>query len=278
MNRRLFLKATMAAAGVTPVFAAGYGLYEASNVAIDRQTLALPRLPAAFEGTRVAFLTDIHHGPFTNLDYVVSVVRTTLALEPDLILLGGDYCLRDAKYIRPCIDTLAALKAPLGVFAVMGNHDYWHGERETREALKAAKITELTNAGLWMKSDKSGFWLAGVDDLWTGRVDVAAALGYTTRDDACLLVSHNPDLAETLRDPRVGLMLSGHTHGGQVVFPAAGAPWTPSRYGAKYRRGLVRGAEARVYVSRGLGTSGVPVRIGSRPEINLITLTAGRSA
>jgi predicted MPP superfamily phosphohydrolase len=274
MNRRLFLKATMAAVGASPVFAAGYGLFEASWVKIDRQTLALPRLPRAFEGTRVAFLTDIHHGPFTNLDYVTAVVRTTLALEPDLVLLGGDYSHRDGKYIRPCFDVLSALKAPLGVYGVLGNHDYWHGERETREAMKAARIVELTNGGEWLTRGSDRFRLAGVDDLWTGRVDVSAALGYATRDDACLLLSHNPDLAETLRDPRVGLMLSGHTHGGQVVFPTAGAPWTPSRYGQKYLRGLVQGPEARVYVSRGLGTSGVPVRIGSRPELNLITLTA----
>ena len=102
---------------------------------------------------------------------------------------------------------------------------------------------------------------------------MTAALGDATRDDACLLVSHNPDLAEVLREPRVGLMLSGHTHGGQVVFPT-GAPFVPSRYGQKYLRGLVQAPETLVYVSRGLGTSGVPVRIGSRPEINLITLKA----
>ena len=275
MNRRLFLKATMAAVGASPILAASYGLFEASWVKIDRQTLTLPRLPASFEGTTVAFLTDIHHGPFTNLDYVAAVARTTLALQPDLIILGGDYSLRDAKYIRPCFDVLSALKAPLGVFGVLGNHDYWHGLTQTREGMKAAGVIELTNGGEWITRGSDRFRLGGVDDLWTGRVDVKAALGYATRDDACLLVSHNPDLAETLRDPRVGLMLSGHTHGGQVVFPTGGAPWIPSRYGQKYLRGLVEGPETRVYVSRGLGTSGVPVRIGSRPEINLFTLTAG---
>jgi predicted MPP superfamily phosphohydrolase len=276
MNRRHFIQATMAAVGSSPLLAAGYGLFEASWVKIDRQTLALPQLPKSFEGTTVAFLADIHHGPLTNLDFVTAVVRTTLALQPDLILLGGDYSLRDAKYIRPCFDVLSALKAPLGVFGVLGNHDYWHGERETKEAMKAARIMELTNAGEWITRGSDRFRLGGVDDLWTGRVDVGAALGYATREDACLLVSHNPDLAETLRDRRVGLMLSGHTHGGQAVFPlGGGAPWIPSRYGQKYQRGLVKGPETRVYVSCGLGTSGVPVRIGSRPEINFITLTAG---
>ena len=275
MNRRLFLKSAVAALGSSPVIAAGYGLFEASWVKIDRQTLTVPRLPSSFDGTTVAFLTDIHHGPFTNLDYVTAVVRTTLALRPDLVVLGGDYSLRDRQYIRPCLDVLGGLKAPLGVFGVLGNHDYWHGEADTKEGLRKAGVAELTNAGEWVKRGSDRFRLAGVDDLWTGRVDVKAALGDATRDDACLLVSHNPDLAETLRDPRVGLMLSGHTHGGQVVFPTAGAPWIPSRYGQKYLRGMVEAPETRVYVSRGLGTSGVPVRIGSRPEINLITLAAG---
>ena len=235
----------------------------------------LPRLPRGFDGTTVAFLTDIHHGPFTNLDFITSVVRTTLALQPDLIILGGDYSLRDAKYIRPCFDVLSALRAPLGVFGVLGDHDYWIGEGETKQAMADAKIVELTNAGEWITRGSDRFRLGGVDDLWTGRADVQAALGYATRDDACLLVSHNPDLAETIRDRRVGLLLSGHTHGGQVVFPSGGAPWIASRYGKKYLRGLVDAPETRVFISRGLGTSGLPIRIGSRPEINLITLTAG---
>src|SRR3954470_24539536 len=127
MNRRVFLKASLAAAVPTPVFAAGYGLFEASWVAIDRQTVALPRLPQAFDGTTVAFLADIHHGPFTSLDYVAAVVRTTLALQPDVIVLGGDYSLRERKYIRPCLEVLSGLRAPMGVYGVLGNHDYWHG-------------------------------------------------------------------------------------------------------------------------------------------------------
>lgn len=273
MNRRLFLKTTLAATlPAAPALIAGYGLFEASWVAIDRQTLPLARLPKSFAGTRVAFLTDIHHGPFTSLDYVSSVVRTTLALDPDLILLGGDYSLKDARFIRPCLDVMAALRAPLGVFAVLGNHDYWHGQAATSEGLAAAHITELTNRGVWIKKGSDRFRLAGVDDMWAGHINLREALAGASPDDACLLLSHNPDLAEGLRDERVGLMLSGHTHGGQVVFPVGGAPFVPSQYGQKYLRGLVQAPSTLVYVSRGLGTTGVPVRMGSRPEINLITL------
>lgn len=274
MNRRKFLRSAAAAAFTAPAFAAGYGLFEASWVHIDRPTLPLARLPQAFDGLTLAFLSDIHHGPFTSLDYVAAVVRTTLSLQPDLIVLGGDYSLKDARYIRPCLEVLAGLKAPLGVFGVLGNHDYWHGVQETRQAMAAAGVIELTNAGVWVSRGSQRFRLAGVDDLWTGRADAQAALGEATWEDACLLISHNPDFAERLRDERVGLVLSGHTHGGQVVFPGW-APFVPSQYGQKYLHGLVRAPETLVYVSRGLGTSGLPVRFCSRPEINLITLTPG---
>jgi len=273
MNRRMFLNTALAAAVPASVIAAGYGLFEAGWVKIDRQTLPVPRLPRVFDGTTIAFLTDIHHGPFSTLDYVASIVRTALALQPDLIILGGDYSLRDAKYIGACFSVLSGLRAPMGVFGVLGNHDYWHGVQETRAGMHAAGVAELTNSGVWLERGTHRFRLAGVDDLWTGNINVNSALGDAKPEDACVLVSHNPDLAETLREPRVGLMLSGHTHGGQVVFPT-GAPFVPSRYGQKYLKGFVEAPETRVYVSRGLGTSGVPVRFGSRPEINLLTLSS----
>jgi len=273
MHRRLFLQSAMAATIPTTGLVAGYGLFESTWVAIDRQTLALTRLPKAFDGLTIAFLADIHHGPFTSIDYVSAVVRTTLVLRPDLIVHGGDYSLKDGKYIRPCFDALAALTAPFGVYGVLGNHDYWHGVAATREGMKAAKVTELTNEGVWIRRGSDRFRLAGVDDLWAGRIDLPRALDGATTDDACLLISHNPDFAETLHDRRVGLVLSGHTHGGQVVFPT-GAPFVPSRYGQKYLHGLVQAPQTRVYVSRGLGTTGVPIRIACRPEINLITLKA----
>lgn len=274
MNRRTFLKAALATAIPAPVAAASYGLAEASWVRVERPTLPLPRLPRSFDGLRVAFLADIHHGPFVSLDFVRGVVRTTLNLQPDLILLGGDYISKDAEYAAPCFEVLGGLRAPLGVYGVLGNHDHWHGPAETRAGMKDAGITELTNTGVWLTRGKDRFRLAGVDDLWRGTPDVSAALGDASAADACLLVSHNPDVAETLRDARVGLMLSGHTHGGQVVVPGYGAPIVPSRYGQKYLKGLVEAPVTKVYVSRGLGTVSPPMRFGSRPELTLLTLRA----
>ena len=113
-----------------------------------------------------------------------------------------------------------------------------------------------------------------MDDLSTGKPNLPRALREVGARDACLLLSHNPDVTEGIRDPRVDLVLSGHTHGGQVNFPGLGAPTTASHFGQKYRSGLVQGPSARVYVSRGIGTIGLPIRWGAPPEMTLITLRA----
>ena len=203
---------------------------------------------------------------------MAGVVRTTMALAPDLILLGGDYSHREGRFIAPCFELLAALSAPLGVYGVLGNHDYMHGVAETRAAMKRAGVVELTNRAVPVTLNGETLHLAGVDDLWRGQPDVAAALRGVTMSDACVMLSHNPDVAETMRDRRVGLMLSGHTHGGQVAVPGYGAPLVPSRYGRKYAHGLVEAPATRVYVSAGTGMSVLPVRVGCRPEITRITL------
>jgi predicted MPP superfamily phosphohydrolase len=272
MNRRVFLKSLAAAAVPGAAAAASYGLYEASWAEVVRPTLAVPKLPASFDGTTIAFLADIHHGPFTSLEYVASVVRTTLSLRPDMIVLGGDYSLKDGKYIAPCFEVLEGMTAPLGVYGVLGNHDYWHGLDETREGFRRAQVEELTNCGIWLTRGGSRFRLAGVDDFWMGKVEMGAALGDAKPEDTCVVISHNPDVAEKVRDERVGLIISGHTHGGQVVFPTGAAPIVPSIYGSKYLQGICRAPATTVYVSRGLGCSSVPVRVCCRPELTLITL------
>ena len=273
MNRRQFLTGTAAATLAVGVGGIGYGFAEAGDFRIERVDVPVKNLPAAFDGFTVAFLTDIHHGPYVNREQVAGIVRTTQQLQPDLIVHGGDYSLRDAKYIAPCFEVLANLRADFGTFGVLGNHDYAHGLAETRAGMRAAGITELTNAGVWLTRGSARLRLAGVDDLWRGKPDLAPALGDCTAADACVLVSHNPDFVErTLRDERVGLVLSGHTHGGQVIVPGGRNPFIPSAYGEKYARGLVAGPTAPVYVSRGLGTSGLPVRYNCPPELSLLTL------
>src|SRR5208283_2665211 len=183
-----------------------------------------------------------------------------------------DYVSRSSRFIAPSIEALGDLQAKLGRFAVLGNHDHWESGPESCQALDEAGITRTDNTGHWIEQEGARLRICGVGDLWTDRQDLRSALADATVDDAVILLSHNPDFAETLRDRRVGLMLGGHTHGGQVVVPGFGAPIVPSRYGQKYLGGLVQGPSCQVFVTRGVGTVSPPVRSFCRPEIVLITL------
>jgi predicted MPP superfamily phosphohydrolase len=274
MNRRQFLKGMAATSLAVPLTGAIYGRAEAHWLTVTRHTLLVPNLPPSFVGKTIALLTDPHHGPFNSLSFLQSVVERTNALRPDLIALGGDFIQgREREYIAPALQVFGALRAPLGVFAVPGNHDHLRGNiTAVRRAIGDNGLLDLTNSGRWIALDGDRLRIGGVDDLWHGEQDLDAALGDAGERDACILLSHNPDYAETLRDPRVGLMLSGHMHGGQIVLPGIANPWLPSSYGTKYLQGLVRAPRTQVFVSRGLGTVGLPFRFRCPPEINLLTL------
>jgi len=271
-RRRLLKKAGLAALGSIAACGSAYPFLEAKWCRLTRQTITLPNLPPPFGGTTVALLADVHHGPFVPLEYIRHVVAMTNALEPDIVVLAGDYVHRHERYIAPGIEELGKLKARLGRFAVRGNHDNRGYQTLSRVALADAKLPDLNNRGVWLKRGGGRLRICGVGDLWTDRQDLGAALGDATERDAVLLLSHNPDFVETIRDGRVGLVLSGHTHGGQVVVPGFGAPIVPSHYGQKYLYGLVQGPCCRVFVTRGVGTISPPVRLLCRPEVVLITL------
>jgi predicted MPP superfamily phosphohydrolase len=202
----------------------------------------------------------------------------TNALKPDIVALAGDYVHRHESYITPGIDELGKLKAVIGRFAVQGNHDNrnYHGVRPfqplSQAALSEANFTEVDNTGVWIERKGYRLRICGVGDLWTDHQDLHAAPADTTDNDATILLSHNPDFVETIRDKRVGLVLSGHTHGGQVIVPGFGAPVVPSRYGQKYLSGLIQGPCCRVFVTRGAGTIAPPVRFLCRLDVVLITL------
>ena len=278
MDRRKFLKV----AGLTTLgsVTAGiiYPFLEAKWCRVVRRTIALPNLPLPFRGTTVALLADVHHGPFVPLAYIRHVVAMTNALQPDIVALVGDFVHYHHTYIAPAIDELGKLKGTLGRFVVRGNHDNqdYHGTRNFRPlscaALVEAKLPDLNNTGTWFERGGARLRICGVGDLWTDHQDLETALGDATESDAVLLLSHNPDFVETIRDRRVGLVLSGHTHGGQIILPGYGAPIVPSRYGQKYLYGLVDGPCCPVFVTRGVGTVTPPVRFLCRPEVVLITL------
>ncbi len=280
MNRRKFLKRTFwcgaALAGVGST-AVGYGFWEASQIRIRRQTISLEQLPKAFHNKTVAILADFHHGPFVGLPFIRSAVEIAVSLAADAYALVGDFAHKGthtAEQLPPCLEVLSVLKAPLGVFAVPGNHDMQNSGKIYREAIRTTPLTDLTNRAIRLELNGDALWFAGVDDLWWGQSNLPFALRDVPTGDPVILLAHNPDFAEVSPDSRVKLMLSGHTHGGQIYVPGLGTARLPSNYGDKYRGGLVRGPTSQVFVSRGLGEAGVPLRLNCPPEINLLTLTS----
>ena len=259
-----------------------YGFAETYRVETKEYVFTSPDLPVQFDGTRVVFIADIHRGPFYSQDRVRSLVQGVETLDPDLIVLGGDYVYLDPEYAASCFEELAQLEAPLGRFAVLGNHDYGdhsddsEGPGPVVAALEHAGITLLRDGAEWVERDGARLRVAGVDDFKMGTPDLDATLRGAGQDDFVLLVSHNPDLAEQVPPGAVDLMLSGHTHGGQVTFFGLFAFFVPSQNGQKYRTGLVNVDGTTVIVSNGVGTSTIPpMRIFARPQVVVITLQHG---
>jgi predicted MPP superfamily phosphohydrolase len=268
--------AGVAAAAAYPVFA------EPHRLAVSRRSFPMRDLPPSLDGLRIVQLTDIHLGPWTSLGRVRRIVEHANALDADLIALTGDYVVRSPEYIPQVASALANLRARVGVVAVLGNHDWYLDGPLCASEIRRGGATPIDNTRLFLTPGRtlsdtpSGLCVAGVGDLWRDRQDYDAALGDLPPDMPRLLLSHNPDVAEEpafLRSGhRVDLMLSGHTHGGQIRLPFVGAPVTMSRYGQKYARGLVQGPACPVFVCRGLGMVMLPVRFGSVPEIAVIEL------
>jgi len=222
-------------------------------------------------GTRIAFLTDTHLGRYTTRERIARAVERALAAHPDLVVLGGDYVQGRRPDVAAGTRPFAALHAPLGVYAVLGNHDHWAGTARTRAGLRRAGVTLLENRHRIVTRHGARLAIVGVADYWEGRPDPRAALRGVPADVPRVLVTHNPDLVPRL-DPalRVDLVLAGHTHGGQVRLPLLGAPVLPAA--RRYAAGLVPGPPCPVYVSRGVGVITPPVRLLCRPEVTIIVL------
>ncbi|MGE5598290.1 MAG: metallophosphoesterase [Bacteroidota bacterium] len=253
-----------------------YACIEPFWIDVKTVRIAGADVPARFDGTRIAFVSDIHHGPYFSRPRLRRLVQRVNALQPDLILLGGDYIHRSARYIQRCFAELAHLRAPLGVYGVLGNHDHWADAAMTRGAMAEAGIRPLDNRGCWICRGDQRIRLGGVGDLWTDVQDFGPALAGTRAGDFTILVSHNPDfVAEAAAYAgRIDLVLSGHTHGGQVTLFGLWAPIVPSRYGQKYRTGVIAAPGMKIVVSNGVGTITPPVRFFARPQIVLVVLRA----
>lgn len=235
-------------------------------------TLTSHDIPLSFAGKKIVFISDVHHGPFFSRERVAEVVRRVNELKPDIIILGGDYVYKSPQYIAPCFEELKKLNASLGVFGIRGNHDHWESAEQTKQEMKQAGIFLLDNDAVWIESGRERIRLGGVGDLWENEQDINATIDATSENDYVILVSHNPDYAEDITANKVDLILSGHTHGGQVTFFGLWAPVTVSSYGNKYRSGLIDTGHTKVFVTKGVGMIGLPIRFFARPEITIITL------
>jgi predicted MPP superfamily phosphohydrolase len=222
----------------------------------------------------VAFVTDTHSGaPWNGLARLREIVEQTNALGADIIVLGGDYVYHGVGNRRPTnaelAQVLGELRAPQGVFAVLGNHDYWDDPGTIEQDFTSQGIQVLSNRGVSMGSGR--WWIAGVSDYIETVPDVTAALQNRPDGAPVLFVSHVPDLFREL-PPEVNVTLSGHTHGGQVALPWVGPVLVPSRYGTRYARGIFEESGRVLVVSAGLGTTGLPVRRGVPAEVVLLEI------
>jgi predicted MPP superfamily phosphohydrolase len=227
-------------------------------------------IPSAFDGVRIAFVTDIHCGPYVSRAKVRKLAEQINGIHPDIVVYGGDYAYRGARYFAPCFEELRRVNAAGGTFGVFGNHDHWYGIDQARAGLAQAGIRSLENQGTWISRAGQRIRLCGVGDLWCGAPDIQAAIGDAVQDDFVILVSHNPDLVANLRDDAVDLVLSGHTHGGQIVF-CGYAPFVPSAYGSTYRTGVINGKVTAIF-SNGIGMIGLPFRLGAPAQIYVVRL------
>jgi predicted MPP superfamily phosphohydrolase len=278
----------LAAAGVSAAALAYATQVEPTWLDLHRRELFLPRLPAALEGLRIAQLTDFHMSRIVASDYLAACVAAAMAERPDLVLLTGDYVTRKPRDFVNVTEVLAPLSAPLGVYAVLGNHDTDVDADRVAAAVGASGARMLRNRHERVSVNGADLWLAGIDcpDHEQYRLEDRRRSGWARvfrgyLDTALrgipagafrILLAHTPDVVRDAARLDVDLMLSGHTHGGQVRLPLLGATVVPSRYGHRYAAGEFRVEGTTLYVSRGLGTVRFPIRFLCRPELALFTL------
>lgn len=272
ISRRAFLKGGLLLGGA--LAAEGF-IFEPKRFRVEEVEIEVRGLAPEFDRFTICQITDIHHSPFVGLDYIRQIVETANGLNADLIALTGDYIDDGREYMAPVIKCLTGLKARRGVVSVLGNHDHFIGRGYAADVIRSHGMPLLENSNIVIEGVRGALCIAGVKDYWEDMPDCRAALRGVGRDVPRILLCHHPDYCEYLPgDERIDLVLSGHTHGGQVRLPFSFAPLLPSDFGQKYSGGLVRNGPTQVYVSRGVGVVGIPVRLNCPPELTVVRLTA----
>jgi predicted MPP superfamily phosphohydrolase len=236
--------------------------------AVTRLAIPIAGLPAAHSGITIAHLSDIHHSQIVPLPVIEQVVALTNDLTPDVVFLTGDFVTYDVSYAPACARALANLHAPLGVYAILGNHDYWTDAAEVAGQLRQNGVPVLINTAHQLAGD---LWVAGVDDAWSGQPDLDKTLAAVPAGATTILLAHEPDFADQAQGRGIALQLSGHSHGGQVRLPLTTRPVLPF-LSWKYYAGLRQVGDLWLHTSRGVGTMQPPFIFTCRPEVALLTL------
>jgi len=250
-------------------------LHRWERARLDTPDIAIPirDLPPEFAGFRMALVTDLHHGPAVPAWWLERVAEGVVELDPDLVVLGGDFVSHARSDIDGLERVLARFRGRDGVVAVLGNHDHWVDPDQVGAAVERSGATLLHNRHRLIRRKGAVLAVGGVDDFTHGAVRPDEALSGVALDVPRVLISHNPDLIEYLPvGLRVDVMLAGHTHNGQAHLPLLGPITAPSQFGRKYLHGLKRVGQCWLYVSAGVGSAWIP-RWGNTPELPVIRLT-----
>jgi len=260
------------------LFCLMWGLFiEPNRLVIHEQSIQIDNWPKELGGLRIALIADLHTGGwFIDENKLRLIVDRTNQLNPDLVVLLGDYVAPNSWHSRRVEPEITAgvlkdLRAPLGVYAVLGNHDWWYNGAKVRRAFEQNGIPVLEDEVIEIRWRDKSFWLAGLADLWTRPQQIDETIAKAPPGSTMIALTHNPDIFPRL-PPNVPLLLAAHTHGGQVSIPLIGTPIVPSRFGSKYTAGHVFENGHHMFVTTGIGTSILPVRFRVPPEIVVLTV------
>jgi uncharacterized protein len=273
-SRRIFMQTSLGALAAAPVLISGYGAsYASSGWEVEEVHLSLSPSHPFDRPLKVVQVSDIHSGLFMTPVQMRHCVQAIQQLEPDLFVMTGDFISNSAADLPPCIKEMALVKSRYGSFAVLGNHEHWYGEAEKIiAAFEGAGISMLHNAHRVVETDRGSIAIAGIDDLHAGRPDLGRALEGLNPACPTMLLSHRPEIFPQAAARNIGLTVSGHYHGGQVKVSALGLSVSLAHLLSSYPEGLYRLGKSHLYVNRGLGTTGTPVRVNASPEITLFHL------
>jgi predicted MPP superfamily phosphohydrolase len=251
---------------------------EPGRLIVRQETIQIDGWPRELDGLRIAVLSDIHAGAwFIDERKLRLIVERTNQLQPDLIVICGDYIAGDGRRhpLKMAPEVFAPIlkdfSAPLGVYSVLGNHDWWFDGGRVRQALEQNGMKVLENEAFSVQARGASLWVVGFADLWTRPQRIVETVAQVPQNAPVIALAHNPDMFPRLPQ-HVPLLIAGHTHGGQVRFPFLGSVVHPSDFGQRYARGHVVENGHHLFVTSGIGTSIMPVRFGVPPEIVLLTV------